>query len=163
MSRRLIPILFAACLLPSMARAACPDPVFRQFDFWIGDWNVSTADGKLIGRDHVEKRFGGCALEEHWTSVEGGTGASFSIYDQSRKLWHQTWVDSSGTLVLLEGGLKDGRMQMAGEMTGADGKRVQDRMTWTPTAGKVRQHWETSSDGGKTWETVFDAIYTKVQ
>ena len=163
MPRRLIPLLLAACLLPALGRAACPGPVFRQFDFWIGDWNVSDAGGKLIGRDRVERRYGGCALEEHWTSVDGGTGASLSIYDLSRKLWHQTWVDSTGTLVVLEGGFKDGRMEMTGVMTGADGKRVQDRMTWTPRDGKVRQHWETSSDGGKTWETVFDAVYTKAQ
>ena len=163
MPRRLIPLLLAACLLPSLGRAACPGPAFRQFDFWIGDWNVSDAGGKLIGRDRVERRYGGCALEEHWTSVDGGTGASLSIYDVSRKLWHQTWVDSTGTLVVLEGGYKDGRMEMTGVMTGADGKRVQDRMTWTPLDGKIHQHWETTSDGGKTWDTVFDAVYTKVR
>ena len=161
MSRRLIPFLLVACLLPSVARAGCPDAVFRQFDFWLGDWNVSDAQGKLIGRDRVEKRYGGCALAEHWTGVDGGTGGSLTLYDAGRKLWHQTWVDSSGTLVVLEGGLKDGRMVLTGEITDAHGRRVLDRMTWTPMDGKLRQHWETSADGGKTWDTVFDAVYSK--
>ncbi len=159
MTRRSLPILFIL-LLPGFAHAACADLAYRQFDFWQGEWNVATADGKLVGRDRVEKDYGGCVLQEHWTSVDGGTGGSVTIYDMSRKLWHQTWVDSTGTLVVLEGGLKDGRMVMTGEMT-QDGKRVQDRMSWTPDGGKIRQLWETSNDGGKTWKTIFDVYYSK--
>jgi hypothetical protein len=26
--------------------------------------------------------------------------------------------------------------------------------------GKVRQHWESSQDAGRTWKTVFDGLYT---
>src|SRR6185503_8699138 len=149
--RLLLVLAFTASLLPSLAWGACADLTFRQFDFWLGDWNVATADGKLVGRDHVEKAYGGCVVQEHWTSVDGGTGGSLSLYDASRKLWHQTWVDSTGTLVVLEGGFKDGRMVMSGEMTGADGKHQQDRMSWTPQGDKIRQLWETSTDGGKSW------------
>jgi len=156
---RAAPILFI--LLPGFAQAACADLAYRQFDFWQGEWNVATADGKLVGRDRIEKDYGGCVLQEHWTSVDGGTGGSVSIYDMSRKLWHQTWVDSTGTLVVLEGGLKDGRMVMSGEMVGSDGKHELDRMSWTPQGGKIRQLWETSGDGGKTWKTIFDVYYSK--
>ncbi|HEY1772909.1 MAG TPA: hypothetical protein VGH91_06935 [Gammaproteobacteria bacterium] len=156
---RALPILLILAS-PGLAHAACADLAYRQFDFWQGEWNVATADGKLVGRDRIEKDYGGCVLQEHWTSVDGGTGGSVTIYDMSRKLWHQTWVDSTGTLVVLEGNLKDGRMVMEGEMT-QDGKRVRDRMSWTPQDGKIRQLWETSSDGGKTWKTIFDVYYSK--
>jgi hypothetical protein len=159
MQFKTLPILFML-LLPGFVHAACADLAYRQFDFWQGEWNVATADGKLVGRDRIEKDYGGCVLQEHWTSVDGGTGGSVTIYDNSRKLWHQTWVDSTGTLVVLEGGLKDGAMVMTGEMT-QDGKRVQDRMSWTPQGSKIRQLWETSSDGGKTWKTIFDVYYSK--
>ena len=159
MTLRTLPIL-CALLLPSLAHAACADLSYRQFDFMLGDWNVATAEGKLVGRDHIEKTYGSCVVQEHWTSVDGGTGGSVSIYDMSRKLWHQTWVDSTGTLVVLEGGLKDGRMVMTGEMTQA-GKRVQDRMSWMPQDGKIRQLWETSEDGGKSWRTIFDVYYSR--
>ena len=159
MTFKTLPILFAL-LLPSLAQAACADLQYRQFDFLLGDWNVATVDGKLVGHDHIEKTYGSCVVEEHWTSVDGGTGGSFSMYDMSRKLWHQTWVDSTGTLVVLEGGLKDGGMVMSGEMTDG-GKRVQDRMSWTPKDGKIRQLWETSADGGKTWTIIFDVYYSK--
>lgn len=159
MTFRTLPILFAL-LLPSFAHAACAELTYRQFDFLLGDWNVATSDGKLIGHDHIERAYGGCVVQEHWTSVDGGTGSSFSLYDMSRKVWHQTWVDSTGTLVVLEGGLKGGGMVMTGEMV-QDGKRVQDRMSWAPKDGKIRQLWETSSDGGKTWQTIFDVYYSK--
>jgi hypothetical protein len=159
MNFRTLPILFVL-LVPGFAHAACADLAYRQFDFWQGEWNVATADGKLVGRDRIEKDYGGCVLQEHWTSVDGGTGGSVSIYDTSRKLWHQTWVDSTGTLVVLEGGLKDGAMVMTGEMA-QDGKHVQDRMSWTPQGSKIRQLWETSSDGGKTWKVIFDVYYSK--
>lgn len=159
MLSRALPILLAL-LTPSLAHAACADLAYRQFDFMLGEWNVATADGKLVGRDHIEKTYGGCVIQEHWTSVDGGTGGSVSMYDMSRKLWHQTWVDSTGTLVVLEGALKDGRMLMSGEMT-QHGQRVQDRMSWIPQDGKIRQLWETSEDGGKTWRVIFDVYYSK--
>ena len=38
------------------------------------------------------------------------------------------------------------------------------RIGWTPLHdGRVRQHWETSNDTGKTWTTAFDGYYTKVK
>ena len=160
MRRFLYSLILLGLLLPSLAEAACADLVYKQFDFWLGDWNVADAGGKLVGRDHVEKAFDGCALKESWTSVDGGTGASFSMWDASRKLWHQTWVDSSGTLVVLEGGLMDGRMVMTGTQVD-NGQRWQNRMSWTPQGGKIRQLWEVSKDGGKSWQVIFDVYYSK--
>ena len=157
---RLALLLLCLCL-PAAATAACADLAYKQFDFWLGDWNVSNTAGKLIGRDHVTRAFGGCVVQESWTSVEGGTGGSFSMYDSSRKLWHQTWVDSSGTLVVLEGNLKDGRMLLTGTQMDHEGKLEQTRMTWTQEGGKIRQLWQASPDGGKTWNTIFEAIYSK--
>ncbi len=159
-TRRIV-LLLCLSLTPLMAQAACADLVYRQFDFWLGDWNVSSQEGKLIGRDHVAKAFGNCVVQEQWTSVDGGTGSSVSIYDVSRKLWHQTWVDSSGTLVVLEGGLKDGRMVMTGEQVEANGAHWMSRMTWTPGKDSVNQVWDASKDGGKTWKMVFSATYKK--
>lgn len=158
---RLSLFLLLCLLLPAAARAACADLSYRQFDFWLGEWNVNNTAGKLIGHDRIVKGFGGCVLQESWTSVEGGTGGSFSMYDASRKVWHQTWVDSSGTLVVLEGGLKDGRMVLTGTQVGHDGKPEATRMTWTVEKGKIRQLWEASPDGGKSWNTIFEAIYSK--
>jgi hypothetical protein len=41
------------------------------------------------------------------------------------------------------------------------GKTEQTRMTWTQENGKVRQLWQASADGGKTWKIIFEAVYSK--
>ena len=39
---------------------------------------------------------------------------------------------------------------------------VRHRITWTPRPdGTVRQHWQTSLDGGATWTTAFDGAYRR--
>ncbi|HSC46689.1 MAG TPA: hypothetical protein VLG68_01240 [Gammaproteobacteria bacterium] len=165
--RRWIHPLILLTLLPLGAQAddmpqACNAASYREFDFWLGDWNVSSPDGRLVGHNRVQKSYNGCVLQENWTGVKGGTGSSFNIYDAPRKVWHQTWVDSMGSLLTLEGGVKDGRMVLSGEQVQPDGKKLQNRITWTPQKdGSVRQLWESSSDGGKTWKVVFDGIYRK--
>ena len=47
---------------------------------------------------------------------------------------------------------------------GAGAPPVKNRITWSPEPeGRVRQHWETSPDGGKTWATAFDGMYHPVK
>ncbi len=161
-------LILAGAILPAMPLQAAPSPAvpctapeYRQFDFWLGDWDVTNPAGKPAGHNRVTSEFGGCVLQEHWTGAGGSVGSSFNIYDPVRKVWHQTWVDNSGTLLEIEGGLKDGSMVMMGEQLQPDGKKLLNRITWTPKGGKVRQFWETSADGGKTWATSFDGLYAK--
>ena len=165
LSRLLMPLFLGLIPLTAFADTmpqACTDAAYRQFDFWLGDWNVSSPDGKLVGHNRVEKHYDGCVVQENWTGVRGGTGSSFNIYDAPRKVWHQTWVDSMGSLLILEGGFKEGRMVLSGEQLQPDGKKLLNRISWTPQKdGSVRQTWETSADGGKTWKIVFDGIYKK--
>ncbi|HEX7964079.1 MAG TPA: hypothetical protein VF651_00025 [Gammaproteobacteria bacterium] len=155
-------LLLIASLQAAPAPAApCSAPEYAQFDFWLGDWDVTNPAGKPAGHNRITKEYGGCVLQEHWTGAGGSVGSSFNIYDPVRKVWHQTWVDNGGTLLEIEGGLKDGSMVMSGEQVQADGSKLLNRITWTPKDGAVRQHWEVSSDGGKTWKTVFDGLYRK--
>ncbi len=144
------------------APAACSAPEYAQFDFWLGDWDVTVPGGKPAGHNLVTKEYGGCVLQEHWTGVGGTIGSSFNIYDPARKVWHQTWVSNIGALVELEGGLQGGSMVLSGVQVQPDGSKLINRVTWTPKDGKVRQFWETSTDGGKTWSTAFDGLYAKV-
>jgi hypothetical protein len=169
-------LLSLALLLPMAAAAQetdsdspapaspCSSVEHRQFDFWIGDWNV-TSDGQLAGRNSIHPIQNGCALQENWQgSGEGGiSGASFNIYDQATGQWHQTWVDSSGTLLRLDGGLDGGIMVLSGQRVAREGSgMVQHRISWTPNPdGSVRQLWEASKDEGETWTALFDGLYTK--
>ncbi len=142
--------------------AACLAPEHRQFDFWIGEWDVQLPNGKPAGINRIEPILGGCALQESWTGVGGLAGHSYNVYDRSRKLWHQTWVDAQGSLLQLEGGFAENRMTLQGETRDSAGAPVKNRITWTPGGpDRLRQLWEVSTDGGKTWSVAFDGRYVK--
>ncbi len=164
-----IPVAVLATLLalPSGAQqqpAPCSADEHRQFDFWVGAWEVRDPAGKVVGHNTIAPILGGCALLEEWTAAGSAyEGKSFNIWDRSRERWHQTWVDVGGTLLELDGGLRDGAMILEGETLDRDGRTIRNRITWTPSDdGTVRQHWETSKDGGATWETAFDGTYARV-
>jgi hypothetical protein len=149
---------------PSVKPAPCSAPEHRQFDFWIGDWEVRNPSGKIVGHNRIAAIQDGCALQENWTGSGNVTGTSLNCYDAERKQWHQTWVDSSGGLLKIDGGLVAGSMVLHGELpaSNAAGGIALQRITWTPQPdGRVRQHWETSTDGGKTWSTAFDGMYSR--
>jgi hypothetical protein len=143
--------------------ATCAAPEFHQFDFWIGDWEVQNPDGSKAGHNRIEPILGGCALQENWTGAGGGSGKSFNMYDRRRKVWHQTWVDAQGNMLQLDGHFADKRMTLAsGETPDSSGKTVINRIIWEQTApNRVRQLWEMSRDGGKTWAVAFDGRYIK--
>ena len=139
----------------------CSSVMHRQFDFWLGHWTV-TAGGQLAGQNHIESLHDGCVLAEHWESAQGNfSGSSLNMYDAANGQWHQTWVDTSGTLLRLDGGLSDGQMVLEGTRPGPGDTVIAHRISWTPSEdGTVRQHWETHSGDGE-WNTVFDGLYTR--
>lgn len=140
----------------------CTTPEHRQFDFWIGDWDVINPAGKPAGRNRIEPILDGCALRETWTGAGGSSGTSYNAWDRQRKRWHQTWVDDGGLVLRLEGGFADGKMVLGGETLDSAGAAVLNRITWQETGpGAVRQLWEVSSDRGRTWRVVFDGKYRK--
>lgn len=142
------------------AQAALP-PESRQFDFWLGEWDVTNPAGKAAGRSRIEAIAGGAGLLETWTGATGYSGRSLNAWNAARKQWQQFWVGSDGGVLELNGGLVDGRMVLTGEHN-VRGRHLIERITWTPNAdGSVRQHWEQSADAGKTWTTAFDGLYRK--
>ena len=160
--------LAAALLGTCLAAAAqpprpdpCAAPESRQFDFWIGDWDVFRPDGKKAGTNHIAPIYG-CVLHERW-KAPSMEGQSFNRYDRRRGVWHQTWVDTAGTLLLLEGGFRDGTMTMSDrDIPGKRDPAAINEIAWTPGAdGSVRQLWRTSRDGGKTWAVAFDGKYVR--
>ena len=168
----LLPLALLLPLTVTAQEAATDSPVpatpcsaaeYRQFDFWIGDWNVTSGD-QPAGTNSIHSIHGGCALQENWQGHgEGGiSGTSFNIYDKSTGRWHQTWVDGSGTLLLLDGGLRDGVMVLSGQRPASDGSGMaQHRISWTPNPdGSVRQLWEASKDDGGSWTVLFDGLYS---
>jgi hypothetical protein len=163
--RPLVTLAFATLVTSfgttGLAATGCDASEHRAFDFWIGEWQVRTPDGKLAGVNRVAREYDGCILHERYDTGRGYSGESLNIYDAGRRTWHQTWVDTSGTLLLLEGGLRDGSMVLEGQTVGTDALVTKHRITWTPSAnGSVRQLWE-STDAKGQWSTAFDGMYTR--
>jgi hypothetical protein len=55
-------------------------------------------------------------------------------------------------------------MILSGDMASLGGSRIAHRISWerTGTDGtRVRQFWESSRDGGKTWTVAFDGTYVR--
>lgn len=162
--------VFAMTDLPAQTQAPspppCTDAAHRQFDFWVGSWDVTGPKGeKTIGRSRVESRLGDCVIHEHWFGGGGTIGESFNIYNAATGNWEQFWVDNGGTRLHLVGGLVDGRMVLEGKHDKPDadsGLFGRERIAWTPNAdGTVRQLWESSKDDGRTWAVSFDGLYHK--
>jgi hypothetical protein len=140
----------------------CSGPEHRQFDFWIGEWDVTRPGGAAAGTNRITSILGGCVLHESWKAANGPhAGQSFNIFGRDGR-WHQTWVDNGGLLLELVGGLERGRMVMAQDRPGPDGKVARHEISWERLAnGQVKQHWRSSDDGGQTWRDVFVGIYTR--
>ncbi len=142
---------------------ACAAPENRQFDFWLGDWEVTVVGtGQIAGTNNITSMLGGCVLHEAYETPTGYRGNSFNSYDGSTGQWHQTWVDNAGAVLTLDGGLVDGKMVLSGPGRDAQGNEIVNQITWTPHEdGAVQQTWLVSSDGGSTWTTAFDGLYRK--
>jgi len=164
-----IPVALAQTAPPTPPPGAPPKPCsaaeYRQFDFWLGEWNVFNPDGKPAGQSRIEQISGGCAILENWSSGGGAfTGKSLNIYDRNDKQWHQSWVDSSGGRLELTGSFADRKMVLEGVALNQPkpGDKTIQRITWTANPDtSVRQLWESSVDGGKTWTVAFDGKYVK--
>lgn len=156
-------LLMAGGALAQSPPSACAAPEFRQFDFWVGEWSVTDSAGATpYGTSSVTNEEGGCVIHEHWQSAGGGTGQSFNFYNATRKDWTQVWVASSGGQLHLVGHVSGGAMVLEQSMVAPNGAPVVQRITWTPEPdGRVRQMWQQSRDGGKTWTVAFDGWYRR--
>jgi len=141
--------------------AGCEGAEHRQFDFWVGRYDV-TDHGRVIATSVIERFAGGCAILESYTQLDGYSGKSINFYDAALKRWRQQWADSMGNSSEWQGELRDGAMQFLGEAHRADGVKVVRNMTFTPLAdGNVRQASDRSPDGGKTWAPGYDFVYVR--
>lgn len=144
------------------AFAGCEAAAHREFDFWVGEWDVYGRDGRRVGTNTIESILDGCAMIERWTDAAGSEGSSLIFYDRVAKHWKMVWVTDTGGVKEKTGGWTEGRMRLRGDVPQADGSVVPDRTTWEPRDdGSVRQTIEVSNDGGARWRTVFDAIYRR--
>ena len=137
-------------------------PERHRFDFWIGEWNVTTSpknDAAKGGSSVIQSVSGGCALLENWTSIKGGQGKSLNAYNPLVHEWQQYWIGQDGNVTEFRTSHFDGT-SLSFLTDNGPGLNLIGRLTFTPMdSDLVRQHYESSSDSGKTWTTVYDLYY----
>lgn len=156
-------IVFALGLFAGGAGASpsapCSSAEYRQFDFWIGNWEAYDRDGKLLGRTLIEKIEQGCVLQEWWrgNGPDNGAGTSLSMYDRKHGLWRHVWTSARGNFAPIDGGWQQGRMLMTGYFVNDKGEREFHRTVWEPVPGGVHHRWDSTADGGATWQVIHEA------
>jgi tetratricopeptide (TPR) repeat protein len=143
------------------ARFPCTgDERHRAFDFWIGEWTV-TQNGQFAGNSSVQPILGHCTIFEQWESAAGTFGKSFNYYDPGYDHWRQIWIGDSGSFIEFTGEARDGGIFYTAEtIDPADGSVTHHKFEFTVIGEDgVRQYWETSTDGGETWQSIWDGHY----
>jgi hypothetical protein len=133
--------------------APCALEEDRQFDFWLGRWTYRQANA-FPGENEITKEGGGCLVEEHFSDQSGTRGRSVSVFSRADRQWHQTYIDSHGSRLVLVGALAGGRMVLLESPTSRYIWEVRD-------ANTIRYAGELSRDGGQTWSSGFEAVYTR--
>jgi len=142
----------------------------REFDFWVGEWDVyKNGTNVLAGISKIEMASGGCMILENWTS-KGATpfnGKSMNYVNPSTGKWEQLWIGSDGIHTnnpqkFIDGEYRDGAMRFTFEqITQQNQKQIGRFIFYNNGPDEVRQFNEVSSDNGKTWTTVYDFIYKR--
>ena len=134
----------------------------RQFDFWLGEWDVVVTNGGTpAGTSKIELILGDCVVQENWTG--GSSGKSYNIYNQSLKRWEQYWVDSVGGNIFFYGELKGGVMDYwTDAIPQPDGTKLKRHLQFFKMGpDTVRQFSQGSTDDGQTWHVEYDFTYNR--
>ena len=132
----------------------CSAPEASQFDFWIGDWELTWNDTSH-GTNRILKIMDGCTVNENFydPSVKY-SGSSWSVYDTRRKIWQQTWVDNMGGYIALTGKYENNEMTLTTSIQKLpDGTEIISRMVfYNITSQDFDWRWESTRDNGITWK-----------
>lgn len=133
----------------------------RQFDFWVGEWDVFNPTGQKVGTNSIQLFANGCGVLENWTSAAGSDGKSLNYYDARTQKWHQYWIGTDGGALRYAGNFNENAMRFAGEAV-ANGRKTLQKLTFFKLdENTVRQLAESSADDGATWTVNYDFKYVR--
>jgi hypothetical protein len=148
--------IFILVLMQSEAFSQKPSPCSSaealQFDFWIGEWELTYND-TVHATNVIHKQMGNCVIEENFEDPSNTySGKSWSVYSPQLKKWQQTWVDNSGAYLDFTGEFKNDKMQLNREFINPKGKKIMQRMIfYNISKDQLDWNWESSNDNGITW------------
>ncbi len=172
LSAILLPLLSASALFSQQSTIqALPDLCMiaeqKQFDFWIGEWDLTWPGQKAgevgHGTNSIKRILDGCVVQESFSAQQDHLrGTSVSTYDSRAGKWKQTWVDNEGGYLDFVGELKEGQLILQRQAIGKDGTKTLQRMVWKNiSANELDWSWEGSRDGGKTWQVQWPIHYKR--
>lgn len=131
-------------------------PEYRQFDYWLGEWDVEIG-GQKLASSSIQLILDECVIFENYTDSRGYAGKSFSIYDATSKKWEQRYVDTTGAFHTWTGGVENGRMVFYWKTP-----QGLQRMSYEKESpDRVRQLIDVSTDDGKTWSPGYNGLYIR--
>lgn len=140
----------------------CNQPEAGQFDFWVGDWELTWND-TVKGTNIITKDLNGCVIHEQFNSpTDGFIGQSWSVYNPKKNKWEQTWVDNSGAYIIFEGEFGNGQMELSTEIINPKGEKELYKMVFfNISPNKFDWEWKRSTDNGITFEVQWKIHYQR--
>ena len=136
----------------------------HQFDFWLGDWNLTWGDDQH-GVNRIRSILDGKVIQENFES-EGADkliGLSVSVYNPIDQKWRQTWVDNQNSYLDFVGEWQDDKMILQRNAV-VEGQSVIQRMVWYDIqTDRFLWNWERSSDNGQTWKVLWKIDYQRMK
>ena len=161
----IITIFAGTGLMAQNQNKPCNMEEASQFDFWIGEWNLTWTgpNGEIQqGTNKITKILDGCVIEENFDGAPSIPlkGRSISTYSPQKKAWIQIWVDNQGGYLDFTGDYVRGEMILSRETT-LNGSPLFQRMVWyNITEDELDWNWEKSNDG-ITWELSWKIHYKR--
>lgn len=152
----------------SPAANPCAVPQQKQFDFWVGEWDLTWPGGKqgelAHGTNQIRRTMDGCVVEENFNGGDSMPlrGMSLSTFDTRSGQWKQTWVDNQGGYLDFLGAFQNRQMILSRAARKPDGTVFLQRMVFKNiTRDAFDWSWESSTDNGKSWKVVWPIHYTR--
>ena len=161
--------LFTVSRVLAQSAPCAADPLYRQFDFWIGEWDAFGPKGNKAGESKISIILDSCVVLEEWTSTRPAkgvvyTGKSFNTYNAVTRQWQQTWVDNvGGSTEYLEGKFDNKSIVFKTKpfAFSKDTMAIRRLSFFNLGTDKVRQLGEITKDNGDSWTTEYDLEYRR--
>lgn len=158
------------------AQGPCVGP-YRDFDFWIGEWDVLNrnrpeSDNRWfdtgMATDRVYPIAAGCGIVEHWRGSAFGEyleGFSLRAFNPNAGQWELVllWpTEGRPRFGVLRGGFRHNRGEFFSRNVGPQGDTTFTRFTFSDiTPETVRWQDGTSADQGRTWSSSWIMEFTR--
>lgn len=160
-------VIYTTAFAQTNNQKPCSAPQASEFDFWLGDWNLTWGD-TLHGTNHIEKMFGNCTVHENFSDAAAKyLGQSWSVYNANYKIWQQTWVDNAGGYTQVSGGMVGDSMILTTQErkvpvnVSPSGKMISRMVYYNIKPDSFDWSWQASTDGGQTWKPNWQIHYER--